>query len=127
MREKEHEDYLAAKDEMDKAVTALEAATATLSEATKDHQEGVLNAMASNLKKVMKASWCFIRGCRIEEKVIRISHHVGPVHCVRYIGPVYHSFRSFTLCDCNFSLQARPGSQQRCELSAQNYLGRCML
>ena len=56
MREKEHEDYLAAKDEMDKAVTALEAATATLSEATKDHQEGVLNAMASNLKKVMKAS-----------------------------------------------------------------------
>ena len=27
MREKEHEDYLAAKDEMDKAVTALEAAT----------------------------------------------------------------------------------------------------
>ena len=55
MREKEHEDYLAAKDEMDKAVTALEAATSTLSDATKDHQEGVLNAMASNLKKVMKA------------------------------------------------------------------------
>merc|ERR1719515_252432 len=51
MREKEHEDYLAAKDEMDKAVTALEAATSTLADATKDHQEGVLNAMASNLKK----------------------------------------------------------------------------
>ena len=71
MREKEHEDYLAAKDEMDKAVTALEAATSTLSDATKDHQEGVLNAMASNLKKVMKASWRFIRGARTAEKVFR--------------------------------------------------------
>jgi DNA repair exonuclease SbcCD ATPase subunit len=60
MREKEHEDYLAAKDEMDKAVTALEAATATLSEATKDHQEAVLNAMASNLKKVMKVGEGFL-------------------------------------------------------------------
>merc|ERR1719353_2829301 len=50
MREKEHEDYLA----------ALEAATATLSEATKDHQEGVLNAMASNLKKVMKVGEGFL-------------------------------------------------------------------
>merc|ERR550514_1102843 len=60
MREKEHEDYLAAKDEMDKAVTALEAATSTLSDATKDHQEGVLNAMASNLKKVMKVGEGFL-------------------------------------------------------------------
>merc|ERR1719337_782590 len=60
MREKEHEDYLAAKDEMDKAVTALEAATSTLADATKDHQEGVLNAMASNLKKVMKVGEGFL-------------------------------------------------------------------
>merc|ERR1719248_236747 len=60
MREKEPEDYLAAKDEMDKAVTALEAATSTLADATKDHQEGVLNAMASNLKKVMKVGEGFL-------------------------------------------------------------------
>merc|ERR1719181_469870 len=60
MREREHEDYLAAKDEMDKAVTALEAATSTLADATKDHQEGVLNAMASNLKKVMKVGEGFL-------------------------------------------------------------------
>jgi hypothetical protein len=45
---------------MDKAVTALEAATTTLSDATKDHQEGVLNAMASNLKKVMKVGEGFL-------------------------------------------------------------------
>ena len=55
MREKEHEDYLAAKDEMDKAVTALEAATETLSAATADSQEGVLTGLSSKLKTVVKA------------------------------------------------------------------------
>jgi len=60
MREKEHEDYLAAKDEMDKAVAALEAATTTLSDATADHQEGVLSAMKSKLQHVMHVGEGFL-------------------------------------------------------------------
>jgi len=60
MREKEHEDYLAAKDEMDKAVTALEAATETLSDATKDNQEGVLTGLSSKLKHVVQVGQGFL-------------------------------------------------------------------
>ena len=60
MREKEHEDYLAAKDEMDKAVAALEAATTTLTDATADHQEGVLSALKSKLQHVMHVGEGFL-------------------------------------------------------------------
>mmetsp|Transcript_42498 Transcript_42498/g.77122 ORF Transcript_42498/g.77122 Transcript_42498/m.77122 type:complete len:719 (+) Transcript_42498:55-2211(+) len=41
MREQEHEDFLNAKDEMEKAIAALSKSIEVLSEATKDHQDGV--------------------------------------------------------------------------------------
>jgi hypothetical protein len=60
MRDKEHEDYLAAKDEMDKALAALNQSIDVLSEATKDHQEGVLSSMAKKLQKVMTVGEGFL-------------------------------------------------------------------
>merc|ERR1719191_2315517 len=45
---------------MDKAVTALEAATETLSDATKDNQEGVLAGLSSKLKTVVKVGQDFL-------------------------------------------------------------------
>jgi len=58
MRDKEHEDFLAAEDEMKKAVAALEAATKTLSDATADHMG--LSAVHTELTKVMQAGQGFL-------------------------------------------------------------------
>merc|ERR1719393_757918 len=58
MRDKEHEDFLAAEDEMKKAVAALEAATKTLSDATADHMG--LSAVHTELSKVMQAGKGFL-------------------------------------------------------------------
>merc|ERR1719247_3750671 len=58
MRDKEHEDFLAAEDEMKKAVAALEAATQTLSDATADHMG--LSAVHTELTKVMQAGKGFL-------------------------------------------------------------------
>jgi hypothetical protein len=60
MREKEHEDYLAAKDEMDKALAALNQSIDVLGEATKDHQEGVLSSVAKKLQNVMTVGEGFL-------------------------------------------------------------------
>lgn len=48
MRNKENSDFLDAKDEMDKAIGALEEAIAVLKAATVGHEEGTLLAMKSN-------------------------------------------------------------------------------
>ena len=53
MREKEHEDYLAAKDEMDKAVTALTSAVSTLKDATEE-PAAEFAKLKSSLNKVMR-------------------------------------------------------------------------
>jgi hypothetical protein len=57
MRDKEHKDFLAAKDEMDKAIAALESATETLSDATKDHS---LSSLHAQLDKVLKVGSGFL-------------------------------------------------------------------
>mmetsp|Transcript_41871 Transcript_41871/g.98130 ORF Transcript_41871/g.98130 Transcript_41871/m.98130 type:complete len:708 (-) Transcript_41871:64-2187(-) len=48
MREEEHEDFLMAKDEMEKAIAALAKSIDVLTEATKDHQDGVFMAIKSD-------------------------------------------------------------------------------
>jgi hypothetical protein len=58
MREKEHTDYLAAKDEMEKAVAALESAVQTLGDATKDHM--ALSAVHTQLKQAVKVGKGFL-------------------------------------------------------------------
>jgi len=55
MRKKEHSDFLGAEDEMTKAISALESAIEVLSEATKEHKEGVLLAVRQRLGGGMKA------------------------------------------------------------------------
>jgi predicted nucleic acid-binding Zn-ribbon protein len=60
MREKEHEDFLAAKDEMEKALAALNQSIDVLGEATKDHQEGVLSSVSKKLEKVMTVGQGFL-------------------------------------------------------------------
>jgi DNA repair exonuclease SbcCD ATPase subunit len=60
MREKEHEDFLAAEDEMTKALAALNQSIEVLSEATKDHQEGVLSSVSQKLQKVMTVGEGFL-------------------------------------------------------------------
>merc|ERR1719248_242046 len=45
MRNKENEDFLAAKDEMEKAIAALESAIDVLGGATEDHKEGVFTSI----------------------------------------------------------------------------------
>jgi len=54
MRKKENEDYLAAKDEMEKAVAALEKAVDVLGSATADHKEGVLASIGFDLRKAIQ-------------------------------------------------------------------------
>jgi DNA repair exonuclease SbcCD ATPase subunit len=58
MRSKENEDYLAAKDEMDKAIAALESAVATLE--TAQTNGTALNSMSSELKKIAKLGSGFL-------------------------------------------------------------------
>merc|ERR1719201_2104064 len=58
MREKENEDYLAAKDEMDKAIVALESAVGTI-EAVQVNGTS-LSAMSSELKRIAKFGSSFL-------------------------------------------------------------------
>jgi len=53
MRNKEHEDFLAAKDEMEKAIAALEGAVETLGSATEEHKEGVLTSVGFDLRRAV--------------------------------------------------------------------------
>merc|ERR1719313_1694830 len=54
MRKKENEDFLAAKDEMEKAIAALEKAVDVLGSATADHKEGVLTSVGFDLRKAVQ-------------------------------------------------------------------------
>jgi len=61
MRDKEHEDFLAAEDELVKSIAALQGAVDTMHDATKDHQEGVfLTSIHRQLKKVVKVGQGFL-------------------------------------------------------------------
>merc|ERR1719316_2568882 len=60
LRDKEHEDYEAAKDEMEKAIASLEKAVEVLGEATKDMKEGVLISMKSSLQNAMDIGQTFL-------------------------------------------------------------------
>jgi hypothetical protein len=53
MRKKENEDFLAAKDEMQKAIAALERAVEVLGDATADAKEGVLTSVGFDLRRVL--------------------------------------------------------------------------
>jgi len=53
MRNKENEDFLAAKDEMEKAIAALEKAVDVLGSATADHKEGVLTSVGFDLRRAV--------------------------------------------------------------------------
>jgi len=55
MRKREHEDFLEAQDEMQKAIVALEKALAVLEEATKGHESGSLLTFRSELNEGFKA------------------------------------------------------------------------
>merc|ERR1719453_1909444 len=54
MRKKENEDFLAAKDEMEKAIAALEGAIDVLGDATEDHQTGVLTSIGFDLRRAVE-------------------------------------------------------------------------
>jgi hypothetical protein len=61
MRDKEHADYLAAKDELDKSVAALQGAVDTMGDATTDMKEGVfLTSMHTKMQKVVKVGEGFL-------------------------------------------------------------------
>merc|ERR1719453_62590 len=51
MRKKENEDFLAAKDEMEKAIAALEKAVDVLGTTTADHKEGVPTSVGFDLRR----------------------------------------------------------------------------
>merc|ERR1719156_294977 len=54
MRKKENEDFLAAKDEMQKAIVALEQAVEVLGDTTADMKTGVLTSVGFDLRRVVK-------------------------------------------------------------------------
>merc|ERR1719453_2891352 len=60
MRNKEHEDFLAAKDEMEKAIAALEGAVDVLGGATEDHQEGVFTSIGFELRRAVQLGQNFL-------------------------------------------------------------------
>merc|ERR1719298_44165 len=60
IRNKENEDFEAAKDEMEKAISSLEKAVEVLGDATKDMKEGVLLALGSDLKQAMHVGQTFL-------------------------------------------------------------------
>merc|ERR1719182_1006132 len=60
MRKKENEDFLAAKDEMEKAIAALEKAVDVLGSATADHKEGVLTSIGFDLRKAVQLGQNFL-------------------------------------------------------------------
>merc|ERR1719473_789380 len=71
MREKEHEDYEAAKDEMDKAIAALESAVSVMAEGA---NTSALVSQTSELKHVMEVGKGFLAKRDVEglEKVIDV-------------------------------------------------------
>merc|ERR1719321_1520433 len=60
MRKKENEDFLAAKDEMEKAIAALEKAVDVLGGATADHKEGVLTSAGFDLRRAVQLGSNFL-------------------------------------------------------------------
>merc|ERR1719327_1809395 len=60
MRKKENEDFLAAKDEMEKAIAALEKAVDVLGTATADHKEGVLTSVGFDLRRAVQLGSNFL-------------------------------------------------------------------
>merc|ERR1719321_805686 len=60
MRKKENEDFLAAKDEMEKAIAALEKAVDVLGSATADHKEGVLTSVGFDLRRAVSLGKNFL-------------------------------------------------------------------
>merc|ERR1719395_293490 len=60
MRNKENEDFLAAKDEMEKAIAAVEKAIEVLGDATADHKEGVLTSVGFDLRRAVEIGQNFL-------------------------------------------------------------------
>merc|ERR1719392_656385 len=72
MRNKENEDFLAAKDEMEKAIAALEKAVEVLGDATADHKEGVLTSVGFDLRRAVEIGQNFLgeQDARFLEQVL---------------------------------------------------------
>merc|ERR1719261_1396811 len=72
MRKKENEDFLAAKDEMEKAIAALEKAIEVLGDATADHKEGVLTSVGFDLRRAVEIGQNFLneQDARFLEQVL---------------------------------------------------------
>jgi DNA repair exonuclease SbcCD ATPase subunit len=72
MRNKENEDFLAAKDEMEKAIAALEKAIEVLGDATADHKEGVLVSVGFDLRRAAEMGKNFLseQDARFLEQVL---------------------------------------------------------
>merc|ERR1719269_382417 len=72
MRNKENEDFLAAKDEMEKAIAALEKAVDVLGSATADHKEGVLTSVGFDLRRAVAIGQNFLseQDARFLEQVL---------------------------------------------------------
>merc|ERR1719450_1895850 len=72
MRKKENEDFLAAKDEMEKAIAALEKAIEVLGDATADHKEGVFTSVGFDLRRAVEIGQNFLseQDARFLEKVL---------------------------------------------------------
>merc|ERR1719450_1162682 len=72
MRKKENEDFLAAKDEMEKAIAALEKAVEVLGDATADHKEGVFTSVGFDLRRAVEIGQNFLseQDARFLEKVL---------------------------------------------------------
>merc|ERR1719456_1071142 len=72
MRNKENDDFLAAKDEMEKAIAALEKAVEVLGDATADHKEGVLTSVGFDQRRAVEIGQNFLseRDARFLEKVL---------------------------------------------------------
>merc|ERR1719261_2265040 len=72
MRMKENEDFLAAKDEMEKAIAALEKAVDVLGSATADHKEGVLTSIGFDLRRAVAIGQNFLseQDARFLEQVL---------------------------------------------------------
>merc|ERR1719331_142937 len=72
MRNKENTDFLAAKDEMEKAIAALEKAVDVLGSATADHKEGVLTSVGFDLRRAVQLGQNFLseQDARFLEQVL---------------------------------------------------------
>merc|ERR1719450_1529043 len=72
MRKKENEDFLAAKDEMEKAIAALEKAVDVLGSATADHKDGVLTSVGFDLRRAVQLGSNFLseQDARFLEQVL---------------------------------------------------------